>query len=119
MKIKRMVSALALAAGLAISVPSLASTFGLSSQTMTSVQAADGWQRDDGGVFYLQNDTRVTGLKDIDGATYYFDATAIASPGQSSWTNTPTTSIRKAESSARATQDCTGSATTPTTITSF
>ena len=23
---------------------------------------------------YLQNDTRVTGLKDIDGATYYFDA---------------------------------------------
>ena len=69
-----MVSALALAAGLAISVPSLASTFGLSSQTMTSVQAADGWQRDDGGVFYLQNDTRVTGLKDIDGATYYFDA---------------------------------------------
>ena len=74
MKIKRMVSALALAAGLAISVPSLASTFGLSSQTMTSVQAADGWQRDDGGVFYLQNDTRVTGLKDIDGATYYFNA---------------------------------------------
>lgn len=56
MKIKRMVSALALAAGLAISVPSLASTFGLSSQTMTSVQAADGWQRDDGGVFYLQNE---------------------------------------------------------------
>ena len=74
MKIKRMVSALALAAGLAISVPSLASTIGLSSQTMTSVQAADGWQRDDGGVFYLQNDTRVTGLKDIDGATYYFNA---------------------------------------------
>lgn len=73
MKIKKLISAFCLAAGLALSVPALSSTLGIE-QTMATVQAADGWNQDATGWYYLQGNTRLLGLQKIGGATYYFNA---------------------------------------------
>jgi glucan-binding YG repeat protein len=73
MKIKKMISTFCLAASLAIAVPTLSSTFGIA-DTLSTVSAADGWQQDDSGWYYLQGDTKLTGRQTISGSTYYFDA---------------------------------------------
>lgn len=80
MTIKKWVSALCLAAGLAISAPSLASVVGIPGQ-MATVQAASGWGQDANGVYYLQDDVRVTGLREIDGATYFFNGSGYRVSG--------------------------------------
>lgn len=80
MKIRKLVSALCIAAGLAFAGPALAPLTGVTGG-MATVQAADGWGQDDIGYFYLENDTRVTGLKKIDGATYYFTTDGYRATG--------------------------------------
>lgn len=71
MKIKKILSAFCLAAGLALAVPTITANLGVSSQ-METVLAADGWDEDANGVYYEQNGTRLTGLQKIGSATYYF-----------------------------------------------
>ncbi len=80
MKIKKLVSALCLAAGLAFAGPALAPFTGIGGG-LSAVQAADGWVKDDTGYYYLENDTKVTGLKKIDGATYYFNNNGYRATG--------------------------------------
>jgi glucan-binding YG repeat protein len=41
---------------------------------MATVLAADGWNQDSTGAYYLKDDARVTGLQEINGSTYYFSA---------------------------------------------
>lgn len=72
MKIKHLASALLLAAGLAFSAPAFGGTLGIA-DTMNTVSAAeDGWKQDALGWYYLQNDTRLTGLQTLGTDTYYF-----------------------------------------------
>lgn len=77
MKIKKLLSAFCLAAGLALAAPVLSSTIGLP-ETMTSVSAAeveaDGWYQDANGWYYLQGGARLLGSQTVGGAKYYFDA---------------------------------------------
>lgn len=72
MKIKKLISAFCLAAGLALSVPAFTALPG-GSGISSAVQAADGWQQDEQGWYYLQDDERLTGLQKIQDATYFFD----------------------------------------------
>lgn len=73
MKIKKLVSAFCLAAGLALSVPAISSTLGIE-QTMSTVSAAEGWNQDANGWYYLQGNTKLLGLQKIGNSTYYFGA---------------------------------------------
>lgn len=72
MKIKKILSAFCIAAGLALAVPALTSTVGISSH-VTTVSAAEGWNQDSTGVYYEQSGTKLTGLQKIGTASYYFD----------------------------------------------
>ncbi|MDY3250568.1 MAG: L,D-transpeptidase family protein [Candidatus Choladocola sp.] len=73
MKIKKIISAFCLAAGLALSVPAISSQIGVTG-TASTVMAAEGWNQDANGCYYLQGSTRLTGLQKIGGSTYYFNA---------------------------------------------
>lgn len=76
MKIKRIVSALCLAAGLAISVPALSSTLGIANDVAT-VQAAEqeGWHQDAKGWYFIKDGRRLTnGLQTVNEGSYFFDA---------------------------------------------
>lgn len=73
MKIKKLVSAFCLAAGLALAVPSVTANLGIAN-TAATVKAADGWNTDANGVYYEQNGTRATGLTTIGSYSYYFNA---------------------------------------------
>lgn len=70
MKIKKLVSAVCLAAGLALALPAAAS---FHEGNASVVLAADGWQQDDTGWYYLQGSEKMTGLQTINGSTYYFN----------------------------------------------
>jgi glucan-binding YG repeat protein len=48
---------------------------------MATVSAADGWNQDSTGSYYLQGDTRLTGLQTLGGATYYFNANGYRTSG--------------------------------------
>ena len=78
MKIKKIVSAVCLALGLALTVPAAAS---FQSGSPSIVFAADGWQQDDTGWYYLKNDQRLTGLRTINNAKYYFDTDGYRQTG--------------------------------------
>lgn len=81
MKIKKFVSAFCLAAGLALSVPALSSTLGIS-QSMSTVSAAEGWNQDAHGVYYEKNGERIKNqMITIGDATYYFDAEGYRATG--------------------------------------
>ena len=73
MKIKKLLSAFCLAAGLVLAAPVLSSTVGIP-DTLSTVSAEEGWQQDEKGWYYLQNDTKLVGLQTIGSAKYYFDA---------------------------------------------
>lgn len=73
MKIRRFVSALCIAAGLVVAAPAFTATIG-AAEAAPAAPAAEGWQQDSTGFFYLKNGTRLTGLQNIGTATYYFDA---------------------------------------------
>ena len=87
MKIKKMLSAFCLAAGLAIAVPTLSAHIGVTAP-MTTVLAADGWNEDANGVYYEQNGTRLTGLQQIGTATYYFGSNGYRITGPVKINNT-------------------------------
>ena len=78
MKIKKIVSAVCLALGLALTLPAAVS---FQDSGSSVVLAASGWQQDDVGWFYLENDQRLTGLQTIDGAKYYFDTDGYRQTG--------------------------------------
>lgn len=80
MNIRKLITALCLAGGLAFAAPALAPLTGIS-QPMATVLADTGWQQDANGIYYLENDTKVTGWKTIDDATYYFDASGYRVSG--------------------------------------
>ena len=72
MKIKKLISAFCLAAGLTLAVPALSSTLGVP-DVISTVSAAEGWNQDENGWYYLQGDTKLLGLQTIGSDKYYFD----------------------------------------------
>lgn len=86
MTIKKMVSALCIAAGLVLAVPAFSST-GIPGTPATIARAAEevpnanGWGSDANGTYYLQNGVKLTGLQNIENATYYFDANGYRATG--------------------------------------
>lgn len=81
MKIKKLISAFCLAAGLALSVPALSSNLGVT-QNMSVVSAAEGWNQDNTGRYYVVNGERLTNtVKVIDTAAYYFNAEGYVTSG--------------------------------------
>lgn len=80
MRMKKWISALFVAAGLAVSVPALTAMPGMQSRSVVSAaendstQAADGWNQDGLGWYYLSNGVKTVGWKTIDNLRYYFDA---------------------------------------------
>lgn len=74
MKIKNLLSAVFLAAGLALSLPAAVSPArGTGTAVLTAMAAVDGWNSDANGWYYLSNGARLTGLQTIGTDTYYFD----------------------------------------------
>ncbi len=71
MKIKKMISALCLAAGLALTVPVLASTLHLETP-MATVSAAEGWNQEGNAQYYIKNGEKVKGAARIGKTVYYF-----------------------------------------------
>ncbi len=80
MRIKKLISAFCLAAGLVLAAPVISSTVGIP-DTMSTVSAEEGWQQDTNGWYYLQGDTRLLGLQSIGGYQYYFDANGYRASG--------------------------------------
>lgn len=80
-KIRKFFTACCIALGLVLSVPSLLSTLGFS-DTITSVSAAaDGWNKDDQGKYYVKDGQRLTGLQTIGKGKYYFNADGYMQTG--------------------------------------
>ena len=71
MKIKKLISAFCLAAGLTLAVPALSSTLGVP-DVISTVSAAEGWNQDENGWYYLQGDTKLLGLQAIGNDKYYY-----------------------------------------------
>ncbi len=75
---KKWISALCIAAGLVLCAPVF--TLGPAGRTSAAeaegglTAAATGWQQDSKGTFYLENGTKATGWRTIDGKRYYFKA---------------------------------------------
>lgn len=73
MRLKKMISAFCLAVGLTLAVPAISATLGMP-DTLSTVSAAEGWNTDENGTYYMQGDSRLLGFQDnIGGASYYFD----------------------------------------------
>ncbi len=73
MRLKKMISAFCLAVGLTLAVPAISATLGMP-DTLSTVSAAEGWNTDENGTYYMQGDSRLLGFQDnIGGDSYYFD----------------------------------------------
>lgn len=72
MRLRKMISAFCLAAGLAMAVPALSSVIGVP-DAVSTVSAADGWNTDASGTYYEQGGVRLQGLQTIGGVKYYLD----------------------------------------------
>ena len=79
MTIKKMLSAICLAAGLVIAAPSVTSL----PDTAITVQAAvkDGWKTDGNGTYYIKDGERLVGRQQINGYTYYFNTQGYRQTG--------------------------------------
>ena len=73
MKIRKLLTAFCLAVGLAAAVPTITSTLNIS-QTMSVVSAAEGWNEDENGWYYVKDGVRLTGLQTIGTSTYYLNS---------------------------------------------
>lgn len=71
MKIKKLITAFCLAAGLALSAPVLSGTLG-ADPALATVSAAEGWNQEGAGRYYEKDGERVTGPMRIGKKTYYF-----------------------------------------------
>lgn len=67
---KSFFTAACLALGLAFAAPAICSGPG---SDVSVVMAADGWQQDETGWYYLQGDQKLIGSQTINGYTYYFN----------------------------------------------
>lgn len=81
MKLRKFISAFCLAAGLTLSASALTASVG-SSQNLSVVHAAEGWNQDSNGWYFEQDGERISNqILTINGATYCFDENGYRTSG--------------------------------------
>ncbi len=87
MKIRKLLTAFCLAVGLTAAVPTITSTLNIP-QTMSVVSAAEGWNQDENGWYYIKDGARLTGLQTIGANTYYLNSGGYRTSGPVTIENT-------------------------------